>query len=214
MYRRSVIVAGSATRRRHRGRLLLLLVPIAALLLVVIGAIGPQEPSHLTPRPRAAPQSKPALTPTRGSAVQAAVNALYALSGSAITNRREFSMAVDRLAAPGTAERVRAVFGDTDPEIVAAFRRKPSVLRGAPLGYRIDEYRNGTASVAIWSVAIAGPAGQRPQAQWRTLVVGLAWTAQGWRVTNGAGVEGPSPSTSQPELAAQASGFKVFRYAP
>ena len=92
--------------------------------------------------------------------------------------------------------------------------REPSVLRGAPLGYRIDDYRDGMASVAIWSVAIAGAAGQRPQAQWRTLVIDLAWTSRGWRVTNGGGIDGPSPSTSQPELAAQAAGFKAFSYAP
>jgi hypothetical protein len=190
---------------------MLLLVPLVAVALVIGGAIwsrdpgAPPLPPHIATEPRA---------PSRAGAVRAAVSALYALSGPAITDRRKFSTAVERLAAPGAADHIRAVFGDTDPEIVAAFRRKPSVLRGAPLGYRIDDYRDGMASVAIWSVAIAGAAGQRPQAQWRTLVIDLAWTSRGWRVTNGGGIDGPSPSTSQPELAAQAAGFKAFSYAP
>jgi hypothetical protein len=191
---------------------MLLLVPLVAVVLVIGGAIWSRSPGAPAPPPQTATRSLP--TPTRVSAVHAAVTALYALSGPAITDRRKFSTAVERLAAPGTADHVRAVFGDTDPEIVAAFRRKPSVLRGAPLGYRIDDYRDGMASVAIWSVAIAGAAGQRPQAQWRTLVIDLAWTSRGWRVTNGGGIDGPSPSTSQPELAAQAAGFKAFSYAP
>jgi hypothetical protein len=213
-YRRSVIVAGSATRPRLRRRALLIALA-AVLLLVTIGAaVVAHEPGRRATTTRSKTTPKPTLVPTRASAIQAAVGALYALSGPAITDRRRFSIAVERLAAPGTADHVRAVFGGTDPEIVAAFRRNPSVLRGAPLGYRVDDYRSGIASIAIWSVAIAGAAGQQPRAQWRTLVVDLAWTTSGWRVTGGAGVDGPSPSTSQPELASQAAGFRTFRYAP
>jgi hypothetical protein len=88
------------------------------------------------------------------------------------------------------------------------------VLRGAPLGYRVDEYNGTRASIAIWSVAIAGTPGQPAQSQWRTLVVDLLWTADGWRVTHGAGVNGPTPSTPLAELAAEAAGFRSFRHVP
>jgi hypothetical protein len=211
--RRSVVVAGSAGRRRSRWRagLVVLLALVAVIgAAAVVAANRPQVPVA------AAPSRKPMVLhrPTRDSAVTAAVDALYALTVPAITDQARFAAAVKRLAAPGAGEHVRDVFGDTDPDLIAAFRRGPSVLRGAPLGYRIDRYTTAAASVAIWSVAIAGAYGERAQSQWRTLVVDLKWTPRGWRVTNGGGVDGPTPSTPQAELAAEAAGFRSFRYVP
>jgi hypothetical protein len=186
--------------------LLGLLLPLG--IAVMLGRDRRQPSAAAPPRPVSV------LHQSRESAVRAAVDALYALSVPSITDRRRFEEAVARLAASGAEDHVRAVFGDTDPGLVAAFRHKPSVLRGAPLGYRIDRYQPGTASVAIWSVAIAGAKDRDVQSQWRTLVVDLAWTPQGWRVTHGTGVDGPSPATPQAELAIEVAGFRSFHYVP
>lgn len=213
-HRRSVVVAGSIAMPRRRQRLRLGLVVASVLVGSLATAVVAFQPSPDVPTATVRPKAIAAPEASRATAVQTAVDALDALSGSAITNRRRFAAAVERLSAPGTEENVRAVFGEADPKLVAAFRRQPSVLRFAPLGYRIDSYDERLASVAIWSVAIAGAAGEKPTSQWRTLVIDLAKTSRGWKVMDGAGVDGPSPSTAQPELATSAAGFRSFRYAP
>lgn len=207
--RRSVVIAGSLPHRRGRWKIVSLL---GLLLLVAVAVMLGRDRQH--PRTAAPPKPITLLHPTRESAVRAAVDALYALSVPSITDRRRFEEAVARLSAAGAEDHVRAEFGDTDPGLVAAFKHQPSVLRGAPLGYRIDRYQPGTASVAIWSVAIAGAKDRDVQSQWRTLVIDLAWTPDGWRVTHGTGIDGPSPATPQADLAAEAAGFRSFHYVP
>lgn len=184
-------------------------VVIVVALLVAAGSAlsGPDSPE---PSPPQIAQ----LQPSRSSAVQTAVDALYELTIPALTDRARFRTAVVRLAAPGAVEHVEAVFGAADPQAVADYSRAGAVVRGAPLGYRIDRYTADSASVAIWSVAIAAASSDQAESQWRTLVVDLAWTPAGWRVTNGAGVDGPAPSTPTRELAAEAAGFRSFRHEP
>lgn len=211
--RRSVTLAHSRVACR-RGVPLGVLAGIATVLITtavglwaLAGSDAP-EPSTATAR------AVPAQRPSRETAVRTAVDALYALTVSALTDRAKFDAAVTRYAASSSAEHVADVFGAAAPDAVAAFSRRGAVLRGAPLGYRIDRYTRSTASVAIWSVAIAGATGKGAESQWRTLVVDLAWTEDGWRVTNGAGVQGPAPSTPLSELAAEAAGFRSFRHVP
>jgi hypothetical protein len=215
-HRPSVIVAGTAARNRRWVLPTVLLLTLELLIVGFTVALVLADRGDDTPRPTRPLTRAPIarLEPTRSSAVQAAVDALYALSVPAITDRRRFAASVQRLAAPGAAEHVKDVFGDTDPAVVAAFRRQPSVLRGAPLGYRIDRFENTSASIAIWSVAIAAASGERARSQWRTLVIDVVWTPNGWRVTSGAGVDGPAPSTAQRELATEAAGFRSFRHVP
>jgi hypothetical protein len=142
------------------------------------------------------------------------VVALYALSVPAITSPDRFETEVLRLAAPGSEERVRRAFGATESAVRAAFSHEPRVLRGAPLGYRIDRFADGFASVAIWNVAIAASDGFGSESQWRTLTVDLDWTSHGWKVTGGKGASGPEPATALRELAREAATFRSFSHAP
>lgn len=187
----------------------------AAVVALTVGAGIWTLTDTTSPEPSAAPiRAVPAMQPSRSTAVRTAVDALYALTVPALTDRTRFEAAVTRYAAPEATEHVAAVFGAGEREAIAAFSRRDAVVRGAPLGYRVDRYSNTTASVAIWSVAIAGAPGEAAVSQWRTLVVDLSWTPSGWRVTSGAGVSGPAPSTPLSELAAEAAGFRSFRYVP
>ncbi len=183
------------------------LIGVAGL---TVAALGGNSATPSTPPATEVARAQP----TRDTAVAVAVRALYELTIPAFTDRRRFADAVAALAAPGMQASVNAAFGDIEPEVIEQFERRSSVLRGAPLGYRIDEFHDGRASVAIWNVAIASTPGQPAQSQWRTLVVDLVWTERGWRVTNGTGVDGPAPSTPQTELAAEAAGFRSFRHVP
>jgi hypothetical protein len=180
-----------------------------AIVLVLVASIGAALFALRRPDGAAAPAG-----PTRAGAVRAAVVALYALSVPAITSPERFESEVLRLSAPGAEQRVQASFGATDSAVRAAFSREPRVLRGAPLGYRVDRYGNGSASVAIWSVAIAASDGFGSESQWRTLTVDLEWTARGWKVTGGKGASGPEPATPLRELARESGTFRSFVHVP
>jgi hypothetical protein len=153
-------------------------------------------------------------TPTRSSAVRAAVAALYALSIPALTDRRRFDATVNELAEPRAVGRVRATFGAADPAMLAAFGERPSVLRSSPLGYRIDSYDGRSASVAIWTVAIAATRRYGIDVVWRTLSVDLAWTGDAWKVVGGAGSSGPAPTGPIARLAKAESRFRILRHVP
>lgn len=187
-----------------RSRIALALFVMAAVVVAIIA---------VTAR-RGAPQEKPQAQATKATAVAAAADALYALSVPAITSPSRFDQEVIRRAAPGAENRVQKTFGATEPAVLAAFKRQPRVLRGAPLGYRIDSFDGETASVAIWSVVIAASDGFGSESQWRTLTVDLRWTATGWKVTGGHGVAGPEPSTPLRKLAREASTFRSFAHVP
>jgi len=209
--RRTTLVARSDSARRRASRAGLAVIAIATISVggVPVSRLGaPQTPPAVERDASREPER------SRTTAVVAAVDALYALTIPAFTDRRRFEAAARRLAAARTIDRVRSAFGEVDPDVVAAFADRRSVLRGAPLGYRIDTYDGARASVAIWSVAIAAAPNEPPQSQWRTLVVDLEWTPAGWRVTNGVGIDGPAPDTPQRELAAQAASFRSLRHVP
>jgi hypothetical protein len=146
--------------------------------------------------------------------VQAAVSAVYELSAPAVTSPKRFERAVRRLAAPGARSRLESTFGAVDPSLVAAFRHGSSVFRGTPVGYRVDRFTSTTASVAIWTVTLAASRDFPATAQWRTLVIKLAWTRDGWKVANGDGYAGPDPTTPLRRLASAASRFRSFDYVP
>jgi hypothetical protein len=188
------------TRRRPHAVLVVVLLSATAIALSI--AHGSRSPSPARP------------APTRASAVRAAVAALYELSVPAVLSRARFDEAVRRLAAPGARRRLEATFGAAQPVLASAFRRSPRVLRGAPLGYRVERFSLRAARVAIWSVAIAGSPDFEPEAQWRTLAIDLVWTRGGWRVGGGSGVAGPDPSTPVRELATQASSFRSLTHVP
>jgi hypothetical protein len=204
------VVARSAarTRRWRRGHVLVAIVVLAMLAEAAIAASLLKQPSSPSRAPR------PALSPTRDGAIRMAVKALYSLSIPAIADRARFETAIVELAAPGFDREVAADFGDAGAELAVSFRRAPHVLRAAPLGYRVVRYTPRAASVAIWSVAIAASRDFAPDAQWRTVVIDVAWTRGGWRVTGGSGTAGPDPSTRLRELAVESSRFRTLTYAP
>src|SRR4051812_1408626 len=112
------------------GRLAVAVLLLAALL---IGAAALRS----SPAPSPDPLAVAPAAPTRRSAVRAAVSALYALTIPAITDRPRFESAVRKLAAPGAKRQLEVTFGSNHTSLVAAFRARPSILRGAPIGYRV-----------------------------------------------------------------------------
>jgi hypothetical protein len=198
-----VYAASSHRPRRPRARWAVL--ALAFLLgLVALAAWVVHEPaSHSRPAPR-----RPALQPTPASAVRVAVDALNGLTVPALLNRRAFEAAVSRYAAPEAASRIRATFGAADPRLLAAFAERPRILRGAPIGYRVERFTPQRASVAVWTVAVAATRRFGVRVAWRTLTIDLVWTAGGWMVSGGAGRNGPVPSAPLARFAAASARFK------
>jgi hypothetical protein len=164
-----------------------------------------QEPAADSSVPSAHPA---AVQPTEESAVRIAVEALDRLTVLALLDRRAFEAAVSRYAAPAAVPRVRAAFGSADPRLLAAFVERPRALRGAPIGYRVERYSPRAVRVAVWTVAIAATPQFGVRVAWRTLTIDLAWTAAGWKVTGGAGRNGPDPAAPLRRFTSASARFK------
>jgi hypothetical protein len=190
------------------------IVALAVLGSVVVILLATRAPGSGEGAPSAPTPSQASEMPTRAAAVTTAIAALYGLSVPAVIDRQRFRAVLQRVAAPGSRARVAALFGAVEPAVAAAFSRRPRVLRGAPLGYRLERFSATAASVSIWTVAIAASPGFAPQSQWRTVRVDLTWTEAGWKVTGGRGANGPAPSTPLPALATAAASFRELSHAP
>jgi hypothetical protein len=201
------------TRLQGRGGALgiVALAVLGSVLVIMLATRGPGSGGSAPSAPTPSPASG---APTREGAVMTAIAALYGLSAPAVIDRQRFRVVLQRVAAPGSRARVAALFGAVEPAVAAAFRRRPRVLRGAPLGYRLERYSTTAASVSIWTVALAASPGFAPQSQWRTVRVDLTWTDAGWKVTGGRGANGPAPSTPLPALAVGAAGFRELSHVP
>lgn len=191
--------------RRKRFRLAIAAVvcpPIIGLALLSIATPSrKQSPSSVVP------------TPDRGDAASAAVTFAQKLAVEGVSQIAIYGPKLRDVAAPGSEARVRAAFGQGAAD-VRALIGKAGVLRAVPMGYRVDSFSRRAASVSVWMVALAAGSKLEPIAQWRVITLELAWTAEGWRVTDGSGGGGPSPRTPLALLATEAATFKELRHVP
>jgi hypothetical protein len=165
-------------------------------------------------------------------AVAAAANYSSVLSSALILDTARRRAAIDTLAAP----EAKAGLQKTFDEAVASLRKGLGVtaenagsvkvlMRAHPVGWKVDDYGNGTAKVAIWVTGVTGSiGGTGPPAPiregWGTTTASLRWVKGDWKLVDSTTVDGPlpiadvSPPTPAPELVSKASEFKEFTYAP
>jgi hypothetical protein len=136
---------------------------------------------------------------------------LLAVAG--VRNPSIFGPDLERVAAPGAADKVRETLGAGAGQ-VRVLVGSSGVLRAAPLGYRIDAFAPPRATVTVWMVALAGGARIEPVAQWRLMTMELVWTRGAWRIEGGRGGPGPSPLSRLPLLASEAASFSEVRHVP
>ena len=205
----------------NRGSRRILAWVAAALALLAIGiAIGSRiaspestprtadtasvatESHRPTPnRPTSAPTAR-----TRGGAVAAAALSITAFDGDVLLHPVRLRAVVGRIASASSRERLVEVFtqasaqtraklgADTVPQPVI-------VLRSVPIGYRVEQFSTGKATVAVWYVGIVGSgATVEPQQSWRTQIVSLVWERGTWKVSAFESSPGPTPplSTAEP----------------
>jgi hypothetical protein len=165
-------------------------------------------------------------------AVAAAANYSSVLSSDLILDTATRRAAIDTLAAP----EARAGMQKTFNQAVASLRKGLGVtaenagsvkvlMRAHPVGWKVDDYGNGTATVAIWMTGVTGSIGGTSppvpiREGWGTTTVRLRWVKGDWKLVESTTVDGPlpiadvSPPTPAPELVSKASEFKEFTYAP
>jgi hypothetical protein len=164
-------------------------------------------------------------------AVAAAANYTSVLSSDLILDTTRRRAAIDALAAPDAKARLQKIFD----QAVVSLRQGLGVtggaddgtqvlLRATPVGWRVEDYDNGAAKVAIWVTSVGGSIGGKVPVPiregWGTTTVTLRWAGGDWKQVESTTTDGPvpiadvAPPTAAPELVDKANEFKEFTYAP
>jgi hypothetical protein len=171
-------------------------------------------------------------TRSRAGAVAAAANYAQVLSSSLILNEAKRRAAIDTLAAPEARARMQRTFDQSVAQIrkglglTGATGGNANVLmRATPVGWRIDNYGDGSATVAIWMTSVGGSVGGAEgsvpvREAWGITTVALRWVRGDWKQVQSTTKDGPvpiadvAPPTAAPDLIGAAEEFKEFTYAP
>ena len=164
-------------------------------------------------------------------AVAAAANYTSVLSSDLLLDTTRRRAAIDALAAPEAKARLQKTFD----QAVVSLRQGLGVtggaddgtqvlLRATPVGWRVEDYDNGAAKVAIWVTSVGGSIGGKVPVPiregWGTTTVTLRWADGDWKQVESTTTDGPvpiadvAPPTAAPELVDKANEFKEFTYAP
>lgn len=198
--------------------------PIAAIgllgLAVALGlALGrwsaPEPPTASAPPlpaaslPSAPASPAPALSEAEAArtpegAARAAASALRALADPEllrdVARRRQVAGAIAR---PGYRDELLPLF-DRTYDYLADLLGRPAqegdlVLRMTPLGYRVESFAPGRASVAVWQLTLLATPEREPIGAWSTSRAELSWVGGRWRVERfGSDVPGPAPAVTAP----------------
>jgi len=165
-------------------------------------------------------------------AVAAAANYTRALSSALILDTARRRAAIDTLAAPEARARLQKTFDQAVASLRAglgvrgaAADRAQVLLRATPVGWRVEQYSNASAKVAIWVTSVGGSlggdGGTVPVREgWGTTTVTLRWVGGDWKQVQSTTADGPvpiadvAPPTAAGELVSKANEFKEFTYAP
>jgi hypothetical protein len=168
---------------------------------------------------------------SQAGAVAAAANYTSVLSSDLILDTKRRRAAIATLAAPEAKARLQKSF---DQAVVslrqglgvteAADDGTQVLLRATPVGWRVEDYSDRAAKVAIWVTSVGGSIGGKVPAPiregWGTTTVTLVWAGGDWKQVESTTTDGPvpiadvAPPTAAPELVDKANEFKEFTYAP
>jgi hypothetical protein len=168
---------------------------------------------------------------SREGAIAAAANYTTALSSDLILDPARRKAAIDTLAAPEAKARLQKTFDQAVARlrsglgVAGAAPDAQVLLRATPVGWRVEEYSDRAAKVAIWVTSVGGSIGGTDgpvpiREGWGTTTVELRWAGGDWKQVDSTTTDGPvpiadvAPPTAAPELVSKASEFKEFTYAP
>ena len=202
----------------------------AALLLFALGlAVGRlsapgqggmrAEPSASSLSPTSSAPSarvgatRPLGAHTREGAARSAARALSSLADPRLlTSRQARRVAVAAFAPPAYRTALDPLFDRTYDYLVGILgtsaRRGEVVLKMTPLGYRVEAFSAGRATVAIWQVTLLATPERAPIAAWSTSRAEVLWSGGRWRVERfGTDTPGPVPSVPAPAATAAPGDF-------
>ena len=168
---------------------------------------------------------------SREGAIAAAANYTTALSSDLILDTSRRRAAIAALAAPAAKARLQRTFDQAVASlrsglgVTGATKDAQVLLRATPVGWRVEEYSDRAAKVAIWVTSVGGSIGGTDgpvpiREGWGTTTVELRWAGGDWKQVDSTTSDGPvpiadvAPPTAAPELVSKASEFKEFTYAP
>ncbi len=138
------------------------------------------------------------LTPTKASAVAAAVAYATASQRWLYFTDDEIRAAIAEIATPAAAD------GLTDDVVADVSKARDELARASgriwwfvrPLAWRVESFRDTEARVSVWTVTILSAAGvAAPQSEFVTVTLDLAWVDGDWRVDGVRDTSGPTPIT-------------------
>lgn len=213
-------IGRGAKRRLARSAGILLVLAIAFVLgrMSAPGSTVVPQPStseSTVSETNAAPAEAPHphREPTPAAAARFAADALSSLADARLLSdagRRRAVVA--RIAEPRYRAELRPLFDRTyrylSDVLGDASRDDQVVLRMAPVGYRVEAFGDGRATVAVWQVTLLATPQRAPIAAWATSRAELYWGEDGWRVERfGVDAPGPTPSVLAPATGAPAAAF-------
>lgn len=170
---------------------------------------------------------------TEQGAQSAAANYAVALGGDGMFKKTTRDAIVNAIYATDDAKKLRS---DLDKAYAPSFLKNlglnaageaPSgstfVSRTSPMGTRVVEYSESSATVEVWCVGLIGLAGEdstKPVKEtWFTVTQALSWQGGDWKLTASDQAEGPNPvpgdnrASSAEEISEAIEGFGGFTYA-
>jgi hypothetical protein len=169
---------------------------------------------------------------SRAGAVAAAANYTQVLSSSLLLDDAKRRAAINTLAAPEARARLQKTFDQAVASMREGFGATGAaadnaqvLMRATPVGWRVDNYGDGDATVAIWMTSVGGSVGGADgpvpvREGWSTTAAALRWARGDWKLVETTSTDGPvpiadvAPPTAAPDLIGAAEEFKEFTYAP
>src|SRR5438093_6379578 len=162
---------------------------------------------------------------SQAGAVAAAAGYAGAVGSIALRQPEDRATPLEAMTAPDVLEKVRAgmepAFQLLAKGIGAAGTAQNSVVKAAPLAYRVGGYNSESARVEIWAVAVVGNGGSLPPAAtWGTTRISLRWVKGDWKLADLLDQsEGPTPQltgspTSADHLVTPIRALNVFEHVP
>ncbi|MBW3578888.1 MAG: hypothetical protein KY462_14335 [Actinobacteria bacterium] len=159
---------------------------------------------------------------SREGAVAAAANYAVVLDSPAVLDSERLASVLQRVA----EEDARADLTERFTRIAALLEERLSldattrsdagfVMRSVPAGYRILDYSDDEATVAIWGTSVFVAAGRQAVAPaWGTTELSLRWEDGDWRVLSIDTEEGPTPPLPGNAENAALVGAQINRFEP
>ena len=155
-------------------------------------------------------------------AVAAAANYAVVLDSPAILDEERLATVLEQVAAADARPDLASRFGRVAALLEERLNLDESaisdtgfVMRSVPAGYRVLDYSDDAATVAIWGTSIFVAAGRQAVAPaWGTTELTLRWEGDDWRVAALDTSEGPAPPLPGNAENAGLVGSQINRFQP